>query len=956
MTGEQVTSHIPGHAGCRWPRCIHVGQFNAGAEKAERIKQQAGLTRWRFLKLRVSTLCFVKHAKALGIITTRSVSFEVARFHVWVCKASTGTGIYHNPKPQRGIYGNPAENAKSQSLADAAGCDRHKCAASKSVSEGSLETLRKMQKHNPSLTQRIGADTKAQLQNWRFAIVRFVLQGLHRRQTVGSEFWKAQPVGWKLTVLLCSLLLAMLSPGSMAMAKDKPRVGLKMELMSIRNRSSGPLPVRVRVEYNAPQILEGDLELSIYDAQETYTREDLMATIRHEDIVLAGRDYEFQMILPPLKTAVIQNWAVEAWFITADERIPLSSIPDRINPPEAHDLLITSPLERGVLLCSCARGPSGAPASTNRKFLEEALSLDNYNPLYDEAGLSSPVTSSQSNGVTQVDKIGRTVIYFAGQWTAREMPLDPLAYCAFDVVLLSDGALGQLTADQMAGLRKWVLAGGSLCVLPDEPVKPEHLDFLRTILAEGLDVSAGLTLDSDGRLQIVSVHPEPVVMAHYGLGRAVLLPDVENVEQRLSREERGAIVGHLWKVRHDQSVHQGKPWGSMGLLQTLRANGIQADQDENGVYLTDPRMYQLGQLANNGRTYVNRHHLLRILNVDSQLSPKTEQLLAETEYALLPSDIAMVPSWVIVLILSGYVLTIGPVDYFLLGWLRMRNYTWILFPVITMLFTFLTVAVANSYMSSKSTGGKLVITDVVEDGQIARQSIIETLYFGAKGESRTDHASQTIVQAQDNFNAADWENMYSQGPPRSSDPPLNYSGHFPQNYLVTQEVQQWSPITLRSMSLEPEGVVLPGIDWNDTTLVTTPEGQLRLRQELEREQKRSGHQYLAMVQNKSVVTLVHWGDGRAPYIPGVNDGYNPLLLRNRLDLGRHLLGLLAVTDQLRPSFFQVVSQVSPSGSASLEDLTFLDVTDPQQWALFVMRVEDSDFHVFRRLYVMKNDP
>jgi hypothetical protein len=52
----------------------------------------------------------------------------------------------------------------------------------------------------------------------------------------------------------------------------------------------------------------------------------------------------------------------------------------------------------------------------------------------------------------------------------------------------------------------------------------------------------------------------------------------------------------------------------------------------------------------------------------------------------------------------------------------------------------------------------------------------------------------------------------------------------------------------------------------------------------------------------------------------------------------------------------VVSQVSPSGGASLEDLTFLDFTAPEQWALLVMRVEDNDFHVFRKLYVVKSSP
>ncbi len=83
--------------------------------------------------------------------------------------------IYHNPTRQRGIYANTAQNAKAQSLADAAGWDRRKCETSKRVSEGFIitrrvsegftQTLPKTQKHNPSLTQRVGIDANAKLQN-----------------------------------------------------------------------------------------------------------------------------------------------------------------------------------------------------------------------------------------------------------------------------------------------------------------------------------------------------------------------------------------------------------------------------------------------------------------------------------------------------------------------------------------------------------------------------------------------------------------------------------------------------------------------------------------------------------------------------------------------------------------------------------------------------------------------
>jgi hypothetical protein len=47
------------------------------------------------------------------------------------------TGIHHNPKRERGIPGDNAGNAKTQSLTYVSGCDVGKRAISKSVSEGS---------------------------------------------------------------------------------------------------------------------------------------------------------------------------------------------------------------------------------------------------------------------------------------------------------------------------------------------------------------------------------------------------------------------------------------------------------------------------------------------------------------------------------------------------------------------------------------------------------------------------------------------------------------------------------------------------------------------------------------------------------------------------------------------------------------------------------------------------
>ncbi len=747
-------------------------------------------------------------------------------------------------------------------------------------------------------------------------------------------------------------LLIWMTP-SVSIAADKPLVGLKMELMSIRNRSSGPLPVRIRLEYNQPQMLEGDLQLSIYDGQDFYTADDLIAKLRFDDIVLVGQDYQFNAVLPPLRTSTVRNWSIEAVFITESGQIPLSSIVDKQNPPEAFDLITSNPAERSVLLCSCSADQNNTGASLNRRFLENALSLENYNPLNqstDDVLQNAPVEAIDA---LSANMVGRSVIHFPGQWSARDLPVDPLSYCAFDVVLLSDGALARLNQDQMDGLSKWVRAGGSVCIVPDAPMKPVHLELLRTLLGPSLSHSADLTLDAEGRLLVVSDENEPVLMSHYGLGRAVILPAIDKLEERLGKEDLGAVVAFLWKVRKDVGVWQGENWSSAGHLKKLRDMGIDARQDENGIYVTDEvrsqvRVRYLLGLHQDGRNYFDLPRLNSMFGIEDRLNPRTEPLLSFGEQLLLPEDVEMVPTWVIGLILSGYVLTIGPVDYFLLGWLKLRKYTWVVFPVVTVVFTFLTIAVAHDYMSSEDTGGRLVITDVVDNGIPARQTVLETLFLGAKTEISTDHKSQLVVQAEDSFTAADWVNMSGNGPQRKSDTPLSYAGHFPQNYTIRQEVQQWSPVSLRTLSLEPENVQLPAIDWSDSTLVTTPEGKSRLQDALRRNpiSIHSAVIYHNGAEEALLGQLPPAFQTRARQQFGGNGDNLPA---SRTLAIQQLLSYIP-TDSSNTGLFRIVSQIAPQGGSSLEDLAFWDSSDPNQWALVIMTTDGDEFQVFRKLY------
>jgi hypothetical protein len=750
-----------------------------------------------------------------------------------------------------------------------------------------------------------------------------------------------------LTALLC--VCGWLTPVG---AQEKPKVGMRMELMSIRNRSSGPLPVRIRLEYNLPQVLQGDLVLSIHDALDDIHPTNLMATLRYEGIALSGSDYEFNVILPPLRTGIDQNWAVVGYFVTDTERIPLSSLRDRFDPPEPHDLLITSPTERGTLICSCTSTGQPNDATAARKHLESALALDNYNPGY---ALWENLDSSRA----QIQRTGRTLIHAIGNWPVDQMADDPLSYCAFDIVLLSDGGLSRLSDEQMQGLLKWVRGGGSVCVLPDEPIRAPHLNFLQTLLKESGSHSQ-LSRDADGRLIVVSDQADPILTSHCGLGRVVLLPVTDSLPTLLTGETLGRVVAFLWKVRRDQPVWRGEHWQSAPLIELLKRRGFIVEADSEGIWLKDPDQARMVPRRHvDGRFYLDEETFSeamgKVWGLDDRLKPKTEPLLELAEQALLPADVEMVPTSVIVMILAGYILTIGPVDYLVLGWFRRRKYTWIVFPVVTAAFTLLMIAVAYSYLASDDTGGRLVITDLVDDGVPARQTILETLYYSAQAESVTEHKNATIVQADDSFSQLDWMQMNLQQSAPTSTEPLTITGRFPQSYQVSQRVQQWSPVSLRSFSLEPEVTEVPPIDWNDSRLVTTSEGRKELQERLQKLPSGNGITWYGVVLNQTGEFQLQGNLSSALATAANMPNWmrrNPGGPFSRSTLAEAMLSNIPTAKLGSEGIFRLVSQLSPEGASSLEDLAFLDPTDPAQWALIIVQVQREEFFVFRKLYVV----
>ena len=761
------------------------------------------------------------------------------------------------------------------------------------------------------------------------------------------------------------LVLILLSPA--VIAQQLP-VRLRLEPLSIRGRSGAGIPMQFKLEYNQPGILEGDLFLEIYNSLQMPS--DLMATIRYEGIVLQGQDYFFRTTLPPLRHSVTKQYLVVGWFETEKGRIPLTSDPDRLDPPEPHELLTIGDVERATLTCSVSGQSDFLRQSVGLKYISGELSLDQYNPVHFRGA---------SGGRKYSPLPHERVQHYAAPWDALDLPEDPLALTCFDLVLLGDGALSRLRESQMKALLSWLEAGGSLCVYPNQDkLADPQLRFLRTVFTPP-DSAVGLSSTDDGRLMVISEVDDAIVNVQYGLGRATLLPDVDDLRHRLQGEAMGAVVAHLWNARSTSAIRKGKPWNDVDLNRYLKRNGLVLHQVEGGFCVLpegiepdDPRATRArvpGAMygAATNYTFDSLESVQNAYGLNADLTPKQAFAATACESALLPAGVEVVPTSVIAGLLLAYVVVIGPVDYFVLGMLRMRKLTWVVFPVVTALFTAMTLAIAGSYMATSDTGRQLVITDVVEGGRAVRETAIH-MQFPSSQTTVTEERSRGFVVP---LSIARAELDYRTWQVKSidaTDVQLNYSGRFPQKYATTQKLSQWKPVLTRTLKLNPSSEDVPEIPWEDGKLLTTRSGRKQLVASLKR-LRNKGREVDAVALN---------GDRHFPLSGGDAFLFSNSVLRRAADLAAQfqsqrqqlLMGMnpqylqsgmsqeellsIAILDLSKSggqrTFQEVVSRIAPHGAASLEDLPLLDTTNPDEWLLMVAVREGGRTHVYRKLY------
>jgi hypothetical protein len=481
----------------------------------------------------------------------------------------------------------------------------------------------------------------------------------------------------------------------------------------------------------------------------------------------------------------------------------------------------------------------------------------------------------------------------------QDFPASPLPCCCFDIAVLPGDGFARLQARQLDALRCWVEAGGSVCLLPRNGLKGHHEQFLND-LAGG--AAGRFLLDATGDIDAVEA-PEGLVMLRPGLGRAVvLLPDAQdNLDLKSPSWRR--VVAFLWKLRARQTdtfVDEGH-W---------RVEE-QAGRDPFGMYRAERSSYGAsGQ--DFGHTALNS--------------------TAAMQHRLMPEGVRTVPAGILLLVFVGFVLAIGPVDYWLLGRLKKRPLTWLLFPVLSVGCAGLVVYLSEHYMGSQDSISAFVFVDVDRGGRVLRWSRCEMIYAGR------GHDAQTRVQNALCAPLREVSTSYGRGwgyGGIDGSVPL-YTGKLPFDFALTRRVSQWKPAFSRAISFEPP-TMAGRLNWQAFRDgdVTTHRGRAQCAERL-----------CGGAPFDGAVLYVH-GDTAS----NILGSESTLDRRRAYDSEWPLRDFLARVSARPPEgVFSLVSQLSPGGPATLEDLSVLDPTDHRQRLLLVVERVGTDYYVYRCLF------
>ena len=291
----------------------------------------------------------------------------------------------------------------------------------------------------------------------------------------------------------------------------------------------------------------------------------------------------------------------------------------------------------------------------------------------------------------------------------EDLPAQPLAYTSFDMVVLTAEAFKQTSERQLQALARWVKGGGSACVFVAGGLQPHHLWFLNQLAESTADGPAFL---SDNAGNLLPARKE-ILSLRSGLGRSVIVPEETVPDLNTNAPAFRKAAAFLWKMRSTQAqaiTDSGhwQPPANPPMQNNPFTRGRQPVQ--NVPQFAAPLSYSVQPTA----------------------------LGAELMNLLMPKTVRLIPFSAVLGLLVLFLLMIGPVDYFVLGFFRRRRFTWVLFPATSLAFTAATVLMANHYLGLRDQRRSLIVVDLARDGTALRWNRYELVFAARDKQSVTE--------------------------------------------------------------------------------------------------------------------------------------------------------------------------------------------------------------------------
>jgi hypothetical protein len=286
---------------------------------------------------------------------------------------------------------------------------------------------------------------------------------------------------------------------------------------------------------------------------------------------------------------------------------------------------------------------------------------------------------------------------------AEDLPREFVAYDPVDVVVIGDAPLSQLTEDQARALKLWIASGGMLVVTGAADIaglRAAGLDALLPVEAQGATTASTLAPLTDVYGRFESGEPTLAMSARLRAGALVLVGT--NNSPIVAEKSYGSGLIRFVAVNPKLNPYRG--WAAAKYLWTdLLLPAAEAK----------PRQVNWITVGRRGNRASSSWGMRNFLFSLAEIEPPSMKYYF--------------------FFLLFYLLVIGPVNYIILKWKRKLDLAWLTIPAVVVLFTVVSIAVAQVTRGGKSIAADVSLVELHQPEGIRRQTSALLIMPASKG-------------------------------------------------------------------------------------------------------------------------------------------------------------------------------------------------------------------------------